>query len=656
MKLSTKLNVGFGTILILLAVLAGISYWAIDNASGGFTQYRELARDTNLAGRLQANMLMVRMNVKDFILSGSEKDLKQYTEYSQMMRKFMDEAQQGIVNPERANLVDTADKHVTEYDRQFALVKQGQAESGRLEREVLNVLGPRMEKDLTQILTSAERDNDMDAAVRSGLAMRNLLLARLYVVKFLSDNSEKSAARVRTEHDTLSQLLGDLDKNLRHPERRRLLAAVQAASADYFGAFDRMAGVIQARNAVIHDQLNVLGPQIAEDTEKVKLSLMTDQNELGPRIQAANGRTQLAIIVLGLIALVLGAGAALVLIRTTMRQLGRDPAEIAAIAEHIAQGNLGLRFDAGAVGVYRSMKDMAEQLIRVVSDVREGSANVASGSTQLSASAETLSQGATEQAASIEEISSSMEQMGSNIQQNAQNAASTETIAAKAAKDAENSGKAVTEAVVAMKDIAEKISIIEEIARQTNLLALNAAIEAARAGEHGKGFAVVAAEVRKLAERSGTAAGEISELSARTMEEAEKAGHMLGELVPNIRRTAELIQEISAACNEQNVGAEQVNQAIGQLDAVIQQNASASEETASTSEELAGQASQLDQTIDFFKIDHAPGASTARANVARKPARALPGAPGRAAAPKAPPLEPGGIRMSMDADDAFERF
>jgi len=196
-----------------------------------------------------------------------------------------------------------------------------------------------------------------------------------------------------------------------------------------------------------------------------------------------------------------------------------------------------------------------------------------------------------------------MEQMASNIRQNADNAMQTEKIAMKSSEDAREGGQAVAETVSAMKDIAEKISIIEEIARQTDLLALNAAIEAARAGEHGKGFAVVASEVRKLAERSQTAAGEISKLSSASVEVAEKAGEMLAKLVPDIQKTAELVQEISAASNEQNAGAEQINKAIQQLDQVIQQNASASEEMASTAEELAGQSEQLQNTIGYFKVD-----------------------------------------------------
>jgi methyl-accepting chemotaxis protein len=211
-----------------------------------------------------------------------------------------------------------------------------------------------------------------------------------------------------------------------------------------------------------------------------------------------------------------------------------------------------------------------------------------------------------------------MEQMSSNIKQSADNAQQTERIAIKSAEDAEVGGKAVAETVVAMKEIAGKISIIEEIARQTNMLALNAAIEAARAGEHGKGFAVVASEVRKLAERSQVAAGEISKLSATSVEVAEKAGEMLAAILPNIRKTADLVQEITAASREQDSGADQINQAIQQLDKVIQQNASAAEEMASTAEDLSSQAGQLQGTISFFRIGDTVAAKRNTRTVASK--------------------------------------
>jgi len=277
----------------------------------------------------------------------------------------------------------------------------------------------------------------------------------------------------------------------------------------------------------------------------------------------------------------------------------------ANMADEVSNGNLNVKAnvlsDKDTLGL--ALEKMLKNLRNIVGEVMQASRNVASGSEEMSSTAQQLSQGATEQAASAEETTSSMEEMASSIQQNSDNARQTDVLASKASEDAQTSGDAVSQTVASMKDIAEKITIIEEIARKTDLLALNAAVEAARAGEHGKGFAVVASEVRKLAERSQSAAAEISKLTVGGVTIAESAGELLVKLVPDIRKTAELVQEIAAASAEQTTGASQVNNAIQQLDQVIQQNSSASEEMASTAEELSGQAEQLQRSISFFKLD-----------------------------------------------------
>jgi methyl-accepting chemotaxis protein len=278
---------------------------------------------------------------------------------------------------------------------------------------------------------------------------------------------------------------------------------------------------------------------------------------------------------------------------------------IAETADKISQGDLTVSVDSRSEHdkLMLSLQAMVGNLTNIVKEVQAASENVASGSQELSSSAQNMAQGATEQASSAEEASSTMEEMTSNVQQNSDNAQQTEKIAVKAAEDAKEGGEAVKQAVEAMNSIAEKISIIEEIARQTNMLALNAAIEAARAGEQGKGFAVVAAEVRKLAQRSQKAAGEITDLTSSSLEVAQTAGDMLDRLVPDIQKTAELVQEINAASAEQRSGANQVNKAIQELDKVIQLNAAATEEMSSTSEELASQSEQLQATIEFFTVD-----------------------------------------------------
>jgi methyl-accepting chemotaxis protein len=321
-------------------------------------------------------------------------------------------------------------------------------------------------------------------------------------------------------------------------------------------------------------------------------------------------------------------------IKTNLNRLIGAVGEVTRVAEEMASGNLevAVRERSDDDKLLQALKRMVRTLTDIIAEIQAASDQVSAVSESMSSSAEEISQGANEQAASAEEASASMEEMVSNIQQNAENAQRTEAIATKVTQDARASGEAVFEAVKAMNTIVEKIAITEEIARQTNLLALNASIEAARAGEHGRGFAVVASEVRKLAERSRSAAAEINQLSGTSVKTAQRAGDMLTRLIPDVQKTSELIQEITAASREQRSGADQINMAIQQLDQVIQQNVGAAEEMSSTSVELSSQADQLRSAIRFFRLDAAsirraapPGPEEVPADAEiRKPAAAWP--------------------------------
>ncbi|MCK9296282.1 MAG: methyl-accepting chemotaxis protein [Desulfobulbaceae bacterium] len=338
---------------------------------------------------------------------------------------------------------------------------------------------------------------------------------------------------------------------------------------------------------------------------------------------------------------------------------------IESTAREIAGGNLQIDIKPRSERdeLMKNLAAMVDKLNEVVIDVKNSADYVADGSRELSMNSEQMSNGTVKQAEAAEEASSSMEEMSANIKQNADNAMQTEKIAVKSSEDAKEGGKAVAQTVSAMKEIAVKINIVQEIARQTNMLALNAAIEAARAGVHGKGFAVVAAEVRKLAERTQAAAGEISTLSASSVEIAEKAGELLANILPGIEKTADLVQEITAASIEQDTGAQQINQAIQQLDLVIQKNASAAEEMSSTAEELSAQAEQLRSTVAFFRTEQPqeptmfrhPELKRIEATAAGKPPQQ--GVTSRA---RKKPADTGkGLVFNLDADaleSEFEKF
>jgi methyl-accepting chemotaxis protein len=439
---------------------------------------------------------------------------------------------------------------------------------------------------------------------------------RIAVRDYVMATDEKSAQSQLDSIVELNKVKADnaalFEKGIITDEGRALFATFKASDAKYLAEIDNVVAIQKTgkHSDAVFELLNGQGKGAAIAAQDSIDKLVGIKIRVASSTAASNTALATSTTIL-MIALVI-AGAffsmliGLVIARSIKKQIGGEPTDIAAFAERVASGNLDISSSFSdhdnLTGINKSLVMMGENLRDVVSSVKSAVSQVAAGSQQISQTAQQLSKGSTLQAANAEEVSSSIEEMASSVKQNTDNSLASETIAKKTAQDADAGGTAVVEAVKNMREIASRIGIIEEIARQTNLLALNAAIEAARAGEAGRGFAVVASEVRKLAERSQIAAGEITAISKTTVESAVLAGELIAKIVPDIKKTSELVQEISAASHEQNTGTDQISQAMVQLDNVVQQNAAASEELASMAEELSGQSEQLDQTMSFFKL------------------------------------------------------
>ena len=597
-KLSTKLYVGFGLLLVILLGVSLLSWKELDNASVGFKDYRGLARDTNLTGRLQANMLMVRMNVKDFIITGSEKDHQEYAEYLKKMNGFLETSLREIKAPKRAANIQEMARIVKDYEKGFELVVKEQGERDRLVNSVLNLRGPEMERLLSKLMENARQEKNAELIYQAGETLRSLLLARLYVMKFLDTNQQAAVDRVNKEFKSFQEGLARVEAQAASADQKELAQGVRKIDGEYLKAFGQVVEAIYDRNKIVKNTLDKIGPQVAGLVEDVKLSIKAEQDELGPRLQAGNEQAVTLILIIALAALLAGGLMAWVLTRSITRPI-----------QNVIQG------------------------------LSEGAAQVASAAGQVANAGQSLAAGAAQQASSLEETSASMEEMASMTRSNSDNAGQADSTMQETSRLVEKANGSMADLRRAMEQISQAsdetakiIKTIDEIAFQTNLLALNAAVEAARAGEAGAGFAVVADEVRNLAMRAAEAAKNTAGLIEQNINDIKQGTEVVqstdqafAELGGNAAKVAELVAEIASASREQTQGIDQVNQALGEMDKVTQQNAANAEESAAASEELSSQAEVMQGFVANL-VELVGGAGNGRAGRAdtetsRAPAR-----------------------------------
>ena len=648
MRLTLKLKLGL-TFATVVAMSAGSMFLAIQNLgdiNGGLKGIVDgNVQRIGLASEINARTLRIARDEKNFMLSSTDEEFKSYGDAIREQDKALDgdvaklrdlSGEEGKRRVEAFVKTWDAFMEKNEEVRRLAALnstvnaRKKLAEARKVFLAASEVYTPMLTrlKDVAQTSTDAKDFKVYDALRSLDLVKADVARSVRDVVISMDDPEEQERASKILDGD-----LADLKAGIENVASI-IPAAEQATFNTFKGGMAKWLTLIdEARKIAVENGTDkalkiASGAGRAARLEAVKaldsvIDLNTEQMAAATKVadETYSGSRTLLLTLLAISALIAGIAATWI-----VYSISKAINSAVGLANAVAGGDL---MATATVSTNDEIKDlidalnsMTERLRGIVADISTATRNVAAGSQQMSAAAEQLSQGATEQASSTEEASSSMEEMASNIKQSAESASQTERIARQSAEDAKKSGEAVGKAVGAMQTIAEKILIVQEIARQTDLLALNAAVEAARAGEHGKGFAVVASEVRKLAERSQSAAQEISGLSGDTVKAAQAAGDMLSRLVPDIQRTAELVADISVATREQNVGASQINSAIQQLDKVTQQNTSAAEELSSTSEELASQAEQMQETMSFFKLDTMHQAAKSSRNAGRSQASA----------------------------------
>lgn len=657
LKLSLKIGGGFGFILIILLIVAIFSWHGLTTASSGINEYDRRANNSNLVANIQELMLDVRMQVKDFMISHSDNDLQEYKNYMNKLQNALDEAQKRIKNPERAAKIAKINNDVDTYQKAFEQLISDIKESDRIINDVLRTLGPSIQNDLTEIMTSAKNDQDSETTAKSGLATEHMVLARLYAQRFLATASEKDAELVVAENTKLQEIMGQLATSP-HPERKARAQKVLGESKTYINSFKQMAKAAISRNTVYNGTLNQTGPEVANLVGAIHTTYVKDQQNLGASLVATSQAAIRTMLIIALAALLLGISFAFFLTRAIIGPVRKTAAfattmangdftteldvhqedEIGLMAQslNVMVGQLGSMIKEIINGINRlslSSTDLAavsRQLSSAAKDTADKSGSVAAATEEMSTNFQSVSAAMEQSTSNVNMIASSTEEMTATVNEIAEGAEKARIITDAAVKQSQAASSKMTDLGESAKRIGRVTETITEISEQTNLLALNATIEAARAGEAGKGFAVVANEIKELARQTAEATIDIKEqieemqaTTGTTIEDIAKISEVIIEINSVIHAIATAVEQQSAATNEiagniaqASQGIAEVNENVAQSTVVVteithdvaqisqqsNQVGDGSAQVQASAQSLSDLADQLEQLVKQFKI------------------------------------------------------
>ncbi|WP_415901308.1 methyl-accepting chemotaxis protein [Neptuniibacter sp. QD29_5] len=645
-NLRSKIGLSFGFILLLLVAASFTGIKGLHHAEDGFVQYRELARDSNLSGRLQANMLKVRMSVKNFLISHDNQSLEQYEQRMALMNQFLEQSQKEINNPERSRLItETAvllEEYKTTFQKVIGLVKT----EDELYYNTLAQQGPVMRDSITQLRMLANNRSEPELAYLASNLQEDLLLARLYLVRFMEKNHQEDFQVAINKLDgALTKHLESLKKVFLLDNEIQLLDRFAKARDKYLAATLEIHKTIDLRNSLVIDTLDVIGPQVASNVEKVKLSVIADQDSLGPMLQSHNHQGLISVIVISVIAVILGVFFALWITRMITRPI----LEAVSYADTLAEGDLTQVLETSRKDeVGKLQGSLGHTTIRfreMITEINKAGYNMSMSAEELAALTEQARAGTMQQQEETDQVASAVTEMAYTAQHVADNASSAASSADSANHQVMEGRKKMQIATEGMnrlsssldktssevehlqqktRDINAILDVIREIAEQTNLLALNAAIEAARAGEQGRGFAVVADEVRSLAQRTQQSTemihNLIDDLQARAnltvnvvnqgtqeanqcIELVDQADSALNQISMTVEQMNDVNAQIASSAEQQSVVADEISQSLSNVRVIAEQSRVAADETANSSIALSDVAARMQEMVQRFKVN-----------------------------------------------------